>query len=84
MPRLYSPNLDQLFPATCLAAKRGQYPRPETAARTYHVSLTRESDKKLLAEDDEGQLNLTNQWQMYTLSFRRPKTEQTKEYSEVN
>jgi hypothetical protein len=66
-----------------VAAKRGQHIGPKTAARTFHVTLTRESDKKLLAEDDEGQLNLTNHWQMYTLSFRRPKAAQTKDYSEV-
>ena len=56
---------------------------PKPRPVPYRVSLSRESDKKLLAQDDEGQLNLSNKWQQYTLSFRRPGAAQSKDYSEV-
>ena len=81
--QLYSPNLDRFFQLHVWLRNEDNILDPKSRPAPYHVSLTRESDKKLLAEDDDGQLNLTNRWQMYTLSFRRPKAGQTKDYSEV-
>ena len=81
--QLYSPNLDRFFQLHVWLRNEDTFLDPKPRPAPFRVSLTRESDKKLIAEDDEGQLNLTNKWQQYTLSFRRPKASQTKDYSEV-
>jgi hypothetical protein len=66
---LYSPNLDRFIQLYVWAAP-------------FSIRLVREADKKVLAEDSEGKLNLTPKWRQYTLSFRKPNAAQTKDYSE--
>jgi hypothetical protein len=81
--QLYSPNVDRFFQLHVWLRNEDTVLDPKPRAVPFHISLVRDSDKKLLAEDSEGKLNLTNNWQQYTLSFRRPNTAQTKDYSEV-
>ena len=81
--QLYSPNLDRFFQLHVWLRNEDSIIDPKPRAVPFHIGLIRESDKKLIAEDDEGKLNLTNKWDMYTLSFRRPNAAQTKDYSEV-
>lgn len=49
----------------------------------YRTRLIRDKDKQVLAEDGaDSALNLSYNWQSYSLSFRKPNAEQNKDYSE--
>jgi hypothetical protein len=78
---LYAPNVDRFFQLLVWLRNDANDPKPR--ATPFHIRLFRESDKKLLAEDNQGKLNVTPLWQQYKLSFRRPGAAQTKDYSEV-
>jgi len=68
---LYSPNLDRFMQLFVWlrndAGLNDAKPRPAP----FHIRLIRESDKKVLAEDSQGKLNLTPAWNQYKLSFDR-------------
>ncbi len=79
---LYSPNLDRFIQLFVWLRNDDGLNDPKPRAAPFHIRLVRESDKKTLAEDSEGRLNLTPKWREYKLSFRKPNVAQTKDYSE--
>jgi hypothetical protein len=79
---LYSPNLDRFIQLFVWLRNDDGLSDPKPRAVPFHIRLIRESDKKTLAEDSTGKLNLTHKWQQYKLSFRKPGAAETKDYSE--
>jgi hypothetical protein len=79
---LYSPNLDRFIQLFVWLRNDIGLNDPKPRPAPFHIRLIRESDKKVLAEDSEGKLNLSYKWQQYKLSFRRPKTAGDAGYSE--
>ncbi len=68
---LYAPNLDRFIQIFVWLRNDAGLNDPKPRPAPFHVKLVRDSDKKVLAEDSEGKLNLTPDWQQYKLSFRR-------------
>lgn len=79
---LYSPNLDRFIQLFVWLRNDAGLNDPKPRAAPFHIRLVRESDKKVLAEDSEGKLNLTHKWQQYKLSFRKPRAAGSTDYSE--
>jgi len=68
---LYAPNLDRFIQLFVWLRNDAGLNDAKPRATPFHVKLVRESDKKILAEDSEGKLNLSPAWNQYKLSFRR-------------
>jgi hypothetical protein len=79
---MYSPNLDRFIQLSVWLRNEQNLNDPKPRAAPFHIRLIRENDKKILAEDSEGKLNLWPEWKQYKLSFRRLNAAATKDFSE--
>jgi hypothetical protein len=82
--QLYAPNVDRFFQLMVWLRDEDSVAEPKRRRVPFRLRLIRESDKKTVAESDEGSaLMLDHKWHDVKLSFRRPGAAQTKDYSEL-